>query len=87
MSGKGKGRGRKGKNKSREDEAVNAATASTTEAPGNHGSASSEDEKSGSYRALSGHVNPVSLRSGRQRKTKTPSRQDTRTTTSHQAAV
>ena len=53
MVGKNKGRGGKGKNKSGDDEAANTAPATTTEAPGNHGSASSEDEESGSYGAIS----------------------------------
>ena len=48
MTGKGKGRGGKGRKPS-EEEVANTVPASTAEAPGNHDSASSGDEESGSF--------------------------------------
>ena len=93
MPGKGKsgGRGGKAKNWLTEEEAVaTTTTAGTAEAPGNqgnHGSASSSDEDPGSHRSSIGNGSPVSLCSGRPRKTKTPSRQDTRSTTTAGSSV
>ena len=53
MVGKDKGRNGKGKKESGGDEAAHTAPATAIEAPGNQGSASSEDEESGSYGAIS----------------------------------
>ena len=87
MSGRGKqsrGGGRGGgkpKGRSGGEEVVNTAVADATENPGNHGEISSEEEDPGTHGDSLGHVSPVSTRSGRTRKPPTPSRQDTRSTT------
>ena len=72
----------KSKGKSSAEEVVTAAVDEATEQnPGNHGNVSSEEEDPGTHgEGLLGHGSPVT-RSGRTRKPLTPSRQDTRSTT------
>ena len=94
MSGRGKQSrggtrgGGKQQGRSGGENVVNTAVAEATEDTGNHGEVSSEEEdpgthgvSSGDHGGPSGHVSPASTRSGRTRKHPTPSRQDTRSTT------
>ena len=83
--GGGKGNAKntgKSKGKSSAEEVVAAAVDEATEQnPGNHGNVSSEEDDPGTHgEDLLGHGSPVT-RSGRTCKPLTPSRQDTRTTT------